>query len=57
MKAKQGWGGAVTGPLVLGGLGLVALLVVAVLQWDEARSLAWSALALAVLTAMTGHRL
>ncbi len=36
-------------PVVLGGTGLLALVVAALLLWSESRAVAWTALAIAVL--------
>lgn len=53
MTPKRRWRPSmITAPLVLGGLGLLALVVAAALLWSEGRSVAWAALVLAVLLGM-----
>lgn len=48
--------GIVAGPLVLSGLGLLALVVAAALLWPDARAVSWAALAVAALiVARTGR--
>ncbi len=50
MTRRRRWGrGTTASPLVLGGVGLIALVVAASLLWSESQAVAGTALAIAVL--------